>query len=109
MIPIARAAAMPVTAQAMPAAAFLLIRPLSSTPLSSAPRRGRTGMSQTRSFMVDPLPAELRGLVELRGLAQAEQGDQDAQAHGGLARGDGNREDRENLTGQVGELVGERD
>src|SRR5215213_9589621 len=104
-----RTAARPTTPQAIPAATPLLTRPLSRNPLSNAPRKGRTGMIQRRSFMLVFLALEVRRLVELRRLAQAVEGDQDAQPHRRLARGHGDGEDREDLSGQIRELIRERD
>src|SRR5687768_16524866 len=102
MMAIARIAAIPVTPQAIQATACLPMRPLSRKPLSRAPTKGRTGMSQISSFIA--LPFELRRLIELRGLAQAEQGNQDAKSDRGLARRHRDREDREDLAGQVRKL-----
>src|SRR5436309_1212698 len=56
-----------------------------------------------------PLAPELDGAVEPGRVAQAEEGDQDPQADGGLAGGDGDGEDGEDLPRQVRPLVGEGD
>src|ERR1700681_736425 len=95
-------AANPTVPQAIGGTACLPMRPRSRNPFSRAPRNGRTGMTQSSVFITFiGLALELRSPVERRGLAQAEEGDEDAEPHRRLAGGDGDREDGEDLARQV--------
>ena len=57
-------------------------------------------MSQTRFFMA-PLPAQLGGLIELRGLPQPVEREQDAETDRGLAGRHADGEHGEDLAGQI--------
>src|SRR6202035_1935786 len=94
--------------QAIAVTAFLPIRPRRRTPFRSAPRKGKSGMVHSSSFIAY-LPLELRRPLETGGVAEAEEGDQDAQPHGRLPAGEGDGGDREDLARQVRPLIREGD
>src|SRR5258708_22377477 len=73
------------------------------TPLSSAPRAGRSGMSRSR------LAIQLPRLVDIDRAAQAVQLDDDGQTDGSFTGRHGDDEDGKDLSFQVGEALGESD
>src|SRR6185295_14599626 len=109
MAPRARRAASPEAPQATQPIPRRARRPRRTTPLASAPRKGRTTTSGSRvagagmarggdeqGVGAEPsLALELRGAVDQRRLAQAEVGDEDAEADRRLPGRDGDGEDGE--------------
>src|SRR5437867_11467513 len=77
-----------------------------SRPLTTKPAKGSSGISQTSVSMRASLPAHQVDVVHVGALPLAEDGDDDAESHGGLGSRHGHHEEDEDVSGHGAQLIG---